>query len=90
MSHIFHGNGLLADGPDSAIDQFNANEEKQQFSNRFARSMKREYESFVDESYYNMTCVRRISNKDFNSSESWHFSEPKDAEMFLKLLNIAL
>ena len=47
----------------------------------------REYEMFIDKSYYHMYCVRDKSNKDFDSS--WHLIDKKDAEELLRLLNKA-
>jgi hypothetical protein len=50
---------------------------------------KREYEMFLDTSYYDMFCVRDIRNKDFNSNNSWHFATKDKAEQFLELINEA-
>lgn len=51
--------------------------------------MKRKYQLFKDLCYYDMFCVRDISDRDFNSNTSWHFNLKKDAEKFLELLNKA-
>lgn len=51
--------------------------------------MIREYEIFQDASYYDMWCVRDISDKKFNSRTSWHFILKEDAEQFLKLIREA-
>lgn len=51
--------------------------------------MKREYEMFLDSSYYDMFCVRDESDKSFNSRTNWHFIHKADAEKFLELLNLA-
>lgn len=51
--------------------------------------MKRVYEIFVDTSYYDMWCVRDVSDKDFNSKTSWHFSTKEEAEQYCKLINEA-
>lgn len=51
--------------------------------------MKREYEIFKDESYYDMWCVRDITDKDFNSRTSWHFDSHSQAFMFFNLIKEA-
>ena len=47
------------------------------------------FEMFKDEFYYDMWCVRDISNRYFNSRTSWHFTTKDKADKFLKLLNKA-
>ena len=49
--------------------------------------MKRKYEIFQDKCYFDMWCVRDVSDRDFNSRTSWHFDLKRDADKFLKLLN---
>ena len=51
--------------------------------------MKRKYEIFKDISYYDMWCVRDVSDRDFNSRTSWHFDLEDEAKEFLRLLNKA-
>ena len=51
--------------------------------------MKRTYEMFKDESYYDMWCVRNKDDRDFNSITNWHFVHKKDAYDLLMLLNKA-
>ena len=49
----------------------------------------REYEMFLDQSYYDYWCVRRRGVRDFNSVESWHFTRKDRAEALLELLREA-
>lgn len=49
----------------------------------------RDWETFVDESYYEMTCVRMIGDRYFNSDLNFHFSTSKQANEFIELLKIA-
>lgn len=51
--------------------------------------MKRKYEIFDDRAYYDMWCVRDVSDKDFNSRASWHFVFEGDAKKLMELLNKA-
>ena len=46
----------------------------------------REWEMFVDVSYYYMYCVRVKEDRDFNSSTSFHFNTEKEAQEFLSLV----
>ncbi len=52
-------------------------------------SEKREYEMFCDECYYDMRCVRDISDKKFSSRTSRHLNTKQEAEQLLELLNKA-
>ena len=56
----------------------------------FRDKRKREWEMFLDSSYYDMFCVRCLSfSKDFNSQLSFHFVLKRDAETFAELLKKA-
>ena len=46
----------------------------------------REWESFIDMSYYDMTCVRVKGETDFNSPLSFHFATSLIAQQFIDLL----
>jgi hypothetical protein len=46
----------------------------------------RTWEWFIDQSYYDMTCVRVKGEKDFNSQLSFHFNTCKKAQQFVELL----
>jgi len=46
----------------------------------------REWEMFVDECYYHMTCVRPVGVKDFNNAESFHFNTTFEAMEFKALI----
>lgn len=48
------------------------------------------YELFCDPAYYDMWCVRNITDKRFNSPMSFHFSDKKHAEEFKRLIEIAV
>lgn len=47
------------------------------------------WEIFLDHSYYHLWCVRNKQDKDFNSLQSFHFSNKEDAEKFLELVRKA-
>ena len=49
----------------------------------------REWESFVDMSYYDMTCVRVFGEREFNNDLSFHFDTSKQANEFIKLLKVS-
>ncbi len=51
--------------------------------------MKRKYEIFEDNIYYNMWCVRSVGDTHFNNHYSWHFPTKKEAKTFLSLIEIA-
>jgi len=49
----------------------------------------REWETFVDLSYFDCICVRLKSDRDFNSPTSFHFDTRKQAEQFVELLKVS-
>jgi len=52
----------------------------------FTDKSNRKWESFIDHSYFDMICVRLISDRDFNSTTSFHFVDQKDAYAFVNLI----
>jgi len=46
----------------------------------------REWELFLDLSYFEMWCVRFAGDRDFCSPTSFHFVHREDAQEFLRLL----
>ena len=46
----------------------------------------REWETFVDLSYFDYICVRLKSDRDFNSPTSFHFVTQEQAKQFVELL----
>jgi hypothetical protein len=53
-------------------------------------SSKRVWELFSDPCYYDMWCVRLVSDKNFNSVTSFHLARHEDAKKLLELLELAL
>jgi hypothetical protein len=49
----------------------------------------REWETFIDRGYFDMTCVRWVEDKNFNSPTSFHFDTPAEAYQFMKLLEVS-
>lgn len=45
----------------------------------------RTWELFIDPCYWEMTCVRLMDDRDFNSPTSFHFMTLKEAEQFKKI-----
>lgn len=56
---------------------------------KFIDKRGREWEVFVDMSYFDCVCVRSVGDKDFNSNTSFHFNTDKQASDFVKLLKQA-
>lgn len=56
---------------------------------KFKDQRGREWEVFVDRSYFDCICVRLCSDKNFNSDTSFHFFTDKQASEFVELLKIA-
>ena len=56
---------------------------------KFEDKRGREWEAYVDTSYFDMVCVRLVSDKDFNSDTSFHFMRKDEAEEFIDLLKIS-
>lgn len=46
----------------------------------------RKWERFLDYSYYDMVCVKKVDDKNFNSPDVYHFNTMADAEIFSSLL----
>lgn len=49
----------------------------------------REWEMFIDRSYFDCICVRLVSDRDFNSDTSFHFNTIEQAQQFIELLKQA-
>ena len=49
----------------------------------------REWEAFVDTSYFDCICVRLKSDRDFNSPTSFHFVTHKQAMQFVELIKVS-
>ena len=56
---------------------------------KFIDKRGREWEVFVDLSYYDYVCVRLAQDHSFNSNTSFHFDTQQQAEQFIELLKIA-
>lgn len=56
---------------------------------KFIDKRGREWEVFVDRSYFDCVCVRLVEDKDFNSNTSFHFYIDGQAQQFVELLKIA-
>ena len=61
------------------------------FQNEFVFKDKRgrEWEAFVDASYFDCICVRLKSDRDFNSPTSFHFVTHKQAKQFVELIKVS-
>ena len=46
----------------------------------------REWEIFIDLCYFDMTCVRWVGDRDFDSQLSFHFNTLREGKEFLKLI----
>ena len=55
----------------------------------FKDKRNREWEWFIDQAYFDMTCVRLKGQKDFNSEMSFHFDTSKKATEFVELLKVS-
>ena len=49
----------------------------------------REWEMFIDRSYFDYFCVRLAQDRSFNSNTSFHFDTQQQADQFVELLKIA-
>lgn len=47
------------------------------------------FELFIDRHYYDMIAVRRIGDRNFNSTELFHFVHEKDAIEFMRLAELS-
>ena len=56
---------------------------------KFIDKRGREWEVFVDMSYFDCVCVRLVGDRDFNSNTSFHFNTDKQARDFVELLKKA-
>ena len=56
---------------------------------KFTDKRGREWEVFVDLSYYDCICVRLAQDRSFNSKTSFHFDTQQQADQFVELLKIA-
>lgn len=51
---------------------------------KFTDKRNRVWEVFIDRSYFDCICVRLVSDKDFNSNTSFHFTTQKQADKFIE------
>ena len=56
---------------------------------KFIDKRGREWEVFVDRSYFDCICVRLVQDRSFNSNTSFHFATQQQADQFVELLKIA-
>lgn len=56
---------------------------------KFTDKRGREWEVFVDRSYFDCICVRLAQNRRFYSYTSFHFDTQQQADQFIALLKIA-
>lgn len=56
---------------------------------KFTDKRGREWETFVDRSYFDCICVRLACDRDFNSQTSFHFNTYEQAKKFVELLKEA-
>ena len=56
---------------------------------KFTDKRGREWEMFIDRSYFDCTCVRLASDRDFYSNTSFHFDTDAQAKQFIELLKQA-
>ena len=56
---------------------------------KFIDKRGREWEVFVDRSYFDCICVRLAQDRSFNSNTSFHFDTQQQADQFVELLKIA-
>lgn len=56
---------------------------------KFTDKRGREWEVFVDLSYFDYICVRLTQDCSFNSDTSFHFTTQQQADQFVELLKIA-
>ena len=56
---------------------------------KFIDKRGREWEMFIDRSYFDYFCVRLTSDRDFNSNTSFHFNTYTQARQFIELLKRA-
>ena len=55
----------------------------------FTDKLGRQWEVFIDHSYFDCICVRLASDRDFNSNTSFHFDTDTQAQQFIELLKRA-
>ena len=56
---------------------------------KFTDKRGREWEVFVDLSYYDYVCVRLAQDRSFNSNTSFHFDTQQQVDQFVELLKQA-
>lgn len=56
---------------------------------KFTDERGREWEVFIDRSYFDCVCVRLAQDRSFNSNTSFHFTTQQQAEQFVELLKQA-
>jgi hypothetical protein len=78
---------FISEALDKLIEMDNQN--KIELYQDFTDKSGRVWEWFVDESYYQMVCVRRKGIKDFNNQQSFHFNSDTQAKQFVSLLSVS-
>lgn len=56
---------------------------------KFTDKRGREWEVFLDLSYFDCVCARLAQDRSFNSNTSFHFDTQQQADQFVELLKIA-
>ena len=56
---------------------------------KFTDKRGRQWEVFVDLSYFDCVCVRLVQDRSFNSNTSFHFDTQQQVDQFVELLKIA-
>ncbi len=49
----------------------------------------REWESFPDRGYYDMHCVRVVTDRTLNAPMSFHFTTLREAKRFIELVKVS-
>lgn len=56
---------------------------------KFTDKRGREWEVFLDLSYFDCVCIRLAQDRSFNSNTSFHFNTIEQADQFVELLKQA-
>lgn len=74
---------------EQGIDQIRSSNLLKWVSEDYMSTPIEKYEMFLDMSYYDMWCVRCLSDRRFDSPLSFHFMKKEDAEEFKRLIELA-
>lgn len=74
--------GLYFIGPNTYISKLYFDPTHSIFEDKKGRI----WERFFDHSYYDMVCVKKVNDNNFNSPDVYHFNTMADAEIFSSLL----